>query len=119
MPYRSSKFKIETSLLQTSISWFIEAVKAGGAMSDVFLNFVRVGEQFHAHDFFSEISLIKCLGQDCFIKPLKFRERKFLWQQLKTDRLVADFSFQAFQRNCDDLVVIEREWREICDSEPS
>ena len=49
---------------------------------------------------------------------MKLRERKFFGEQLKADRLVADFALETVEGHLHDVVVIERQKRQVADGKP-
>ena len=95
----SLEFEDKTPLLELLVIALFKSIESGSPVGNTLLKLVQLDEQPHSQDFLTEISLVQFLFEDGFIQVLKFRECEFRRQQLKSDRLITDLSFETLQRH--------------------
>jgi len=88
-------------------------------MGDVLLDLVGFLEKAHRQRFAAEVAFVERPFDDRFVEMLQLRKCELRRQQFEADRLIADLPFEPFQRDVENLCMIEGERRRVGHGEPS
>src|SRR5690606_3444690 len=97
----------------------IKAIEIGCSMRDALLFFIAGREQVHFHDLAAEVGFVEFSIQNGFIKRLQLQQSEFFWQQVKTDRLMANLMTQEFHSMVEYFRMVVNQLGLIIDAEPA